>query len=41
LTYCDYGLVANEDLITIEKFRPYGIPTDAWLAVVRRVVENS
>jgi hypothetical protein len=30
------GLFASEDLGTIEKFRPYGIPTDAWLAEVKR-----
>jgi hypothetical protein len=29
------GLFASEDLGTIEKFRPYGIPTDAWLDVVK------
>ncbi len=34
------GLFASEDLGTIEKFRPYGIPTNAWLAEVRRAVER-
>jgi hypothetical protein len=29
------GLFASEDLGTIEKFRPYGIPTDTWLKVVK------
>jgi hypothetical protein len=33
------GLFASEDLGTIEKFRPYGIPTDAWLAEVRRLMQ--
>ena len=35
------GLFASEDLGTIEKFRPYGMPTDAWLAEVRRAIEKS
>ena len=35
------GLFASEDLGTLEKFRPYGIPTDAWLAEVRRATQNS
>lgn len=30
------GLFASEDLGTLEKFRPYGVPTDAWLAEVKR-----
>jgi hypothetical protein len=30
------GLFASEDLGTLEKFRPYGVPTDAWLADVQR-----
>ena len=30
------GLFASEDLGTLEKFRPYGIPTAAWLDEVRR-----
>ncbi|MEX0613232.1 MAG: hypothetical protein WD229_14020, partial [Pirellulales bacterium] len=30
------GLFASEDLGTLEKFRPYGIPTAAWLDLVRR-----
>jgi DNA segregation ATPase FtsK/SpoIIIE, S-DNA-T family len=34
------GLFASEDLGTIEKFRPYGIPTDDWLAEVRRAIEK-
>ncbi|HEX5472256.1 MAG TPA: FtsK/SpoIIIE domain-containing protein [Lacipirellulaceae bacterium] len=34
------GLFASEDLGTLEKFRPYGIPTDAWLAEVRRATQN-
>lgn len=29
------GLFASEDLGTIEKFRPYGIPTDGWLNEVQ------
>jgi len=29
------GLFASEDLGTIEKFRPYGIPTDEWLSAVK------
>jgi S-DNA-T family DNA segregation ATPase FtsK/SpoIIIE len=29
------GLLASEDLGTLEKFRPYGVPTDEWLAEVR------
>lgn len=29
------GLFASEDVGTLEKFRPYGIPTDEWLAKVR------
>jgi hypothetical protein len=32
------GLFASEDLGTIEKFRPYGIPTEAWLAEVKRAI---
>jgi hypothetical protein len=32
------GLFASEDLGTLEKFRPYGIPTDAWLAEVGSVL---
>jgi hypothetical protein len=35
------GLFASEDLGTIEKFRPYGIPTDAWLAEVRNAKSTS
>lgn len=30
------GLFASEDLGTLEKFRPYGVPTAEWLAEVRR-----
>src|SRR5207237_1255240 len=30
------GLLASEDLGTLEKFRPYGIPTDEWLLDVRK-----
>ncbi|MCI0334458.1 MAG: cell division protein FtsK [Planctomycetes bacterium] len=30
------GLFASEDLGTLEKFRPYGIPTNAWLDQVRQ-----
>ncbi len=33
------GLFASEDLGTLEKFRPYGIPTDAWLAEVRQAAQ--
>jgi DNA segregation ATPase FtsK/SpoIIIE, S-DNA-T family len=29
------GLFASEDVGTLEKFRPYGIPTEEWLATVR------
>ena len=29
------GLLASEDLGTLEKFRPYGIPTEEWLHTVR------
>jgi hypothetical protein len=32
------GLFASEDLGTMEKFRPYGIPTDAWLKRVREML---
>ncbi|HVT30831.1 MAG TPA: FtsK/SpoIIIE domain-containing protein [Lacipirellulaceae bacterium] len=32
------GLFASEDLGTLEKFRPYGIPTDAWLSNVRQAL---
>ena len=34
------GLFASEDLGTLEKFRPYGIPTDAWLDEVSRPQRN-
>lgn len=34
------GLLASEDLGTLEKFRPYGIPTDAWLDEVRLATLN-
>jgi hypothetical protein len=30
------GLFASEDLGTLEKFRPYGPPSEAWLAEIRR-----
>jgi hypothetical protein len=30
------GLFASEDLGTLEKFRPYGVPTDRWLDNIRR-----
>jgi hypothetical protein len=30
------GLFASEDLGTLEKFRPYGPPTDEWLQIVRK-----
>jgi hypothetical protein len=30
------GLFASEDLGTLEKFRPYGVPTDGWLNHIRR-----
>jgi hypothetical protein len=33
------GLFASEDLGTIEKFRPYGIPTDEWLETVRNTLK--
>jgi DNA segregation ATPase FtsK/SpoIIIE, S-DNA-T family len=32
------GLFASEDLGTLEKFRPYGIPTQEWLHTVRQMV---
>jgi hypothetical protein len=32
------GLLASEDLGTLEKFRPYGVPTDEWLAEVRKAI---
>lgn len=32
------GLLASEDRGTLEKFRPYGIPSAAWLEAVRRTV---
>jgi len=32
------GLFASEDLGTVEKFRPYGIPTDEWLATLRKSI---
>jgi hypothetical protein len=32
------GLLASEDLGTLEKFRPYGVPTDEWLATVRKAL---
>ena len=32
------GLFASEDLGTLEKFRPYGVPTDEWLAEVRKAM---
>jgi hypothetical protein len=35
------GLFASEDLGTIEKFRPYEIPTAAWLATVRQALDAS
>jgi energy-coupling factor transporter ATP-binding protein EcfA2 len=35
------GLFASEDLGTLEKFRPYGIPTEAWLAEVKRTTSTA
>jgi S-DNA-T family DNA segregation ATPase FtsK/SpoIIIE len=35
------GLFASEDLGTLEKFRPYGIPTEAWLDKVNKAFSNS
>ncbi|HJQ81797.1 MAG TPA: FtsK/SpoIIIE domain-containing protein, partial [Lacipirellulaceae bacterium] len=32
------GLLASEDLGTLEKFRPYGMPSDAWLEKVRQAL---
>jgi hypothetical protein len=32
------GLFASEDVGTLEKFRPYGVPTQAWLDEVRRTM---
>ncbi len=34
------GLFASEDFGTLEKFRPYGIPTDEWLAEVRKAIDK-
>jgi hypothetical protein len=35
------GLFASEDLGTLEKFRPYGIPTDDWLDQIRLAISKS
>jgi hypothetical protein len=35
------GLFASEDLGTLEKFRPYGVPTDEWLKEISRAVTKS
>jgi hypothetical protein len=35
------GLFASEDLGTIEKFRPYGVPTDEWLHEVRSALRRN
>ncbi len=35
------GLFASEDLGTLEKFRPYGVPPDAWLAEVATAIGRS
>jgi hypothetical protein len=35
------GLLASEDLGTLEKFRPYGVPTDEWLATVRAALTKA
>jgi hypothetical protein len=34
------GLLASEDLGTLEKFRPYGVPSDAWLSEIRRTQQS-
>ncbi len=34
------GLFASEDLGTLEKFRPYGIPTANWLDEIRRAMHD-
>jgi hypothetical protein len=34
------GLLASEDLGTLEKFRPYGVPSDAWLKEVRNYLQG-
>ena len=34
------GLFASEDLGTIEKFRPYGVPTEEWLEHVRQNLQR-
>jgi hypothetical protein len=34
------GLLASEDLGTLEKFRPYGVPTDDWLTFVRNALSK-
>ncbi|HEY3395080.1 MAG TPA: FtsK/SpoIIIE domain-containing protein, partial [Lacipirellulaceae bacterium] len=33
------GLLASEDLGTLEKFRPYGVPSDVWLDSVKQSFE--
>jgi hypothetical protein len=35
------GLFASEDLGTLEKFRPYGVPTDDWLGEVRKAISKA
>jgi hypothetical protein len=35
------GLLASEDLGTLEKFRPYGVPVDTWLDKVRHALQPS
>jgi hypothetical protein len=35
------GLFASEDLGTLEKFRPYGIPSGNWLDQIRRAIGKS
>jgi hypothetical protein len=35
------GLFASEDVGTLEKFRPYGAPSDAWLEEVKRSTSRS
>jgi hypothetical protein len=32
------GLFASEDVGTLEKFRPYGVPSEKWLATVRQAM---
>jgi hypothetical protein len=33
------GLLASEDLGTLEKFRPYGVPTADWLNSIKSSIQ--